>query len=286
LRMVSRKTGSARFRTFQYWNLDGSHLRSDDDNQLPLCSEQPLPSWVARWEHHNTRDTLARGNASGDWNGPFQISTSQQQRKLTIDIHGISLTRIRVRLTPFTYNLNHHLQLPQLRHLESAIKVALVHMSPNPDILHALCCTLVGDSVWTISPNDSVLVFIALWKLITATIESLERVDNQSVKLMALIPLLRLPDRVQNHVKTLINNSCVRGRSICLADENRICLAPPCSQDGDIVVLFRGGPDVYVVRPKDDKFQVVGNGTMYGFMNGEALQQPDWDEKVKIFSLI
>jgi hypothetical protein len=75
-------------------------------------------------------------------------------------------------------------------------------------------------------------------------------------------------------------------RGICLTDNHRICLAPGHIQEGDIIVVFRGAPNLYVILPSGHGYLYVGDAYMYGVMDGELTEKEGWENSIEEFTLV
>jgi hypothetical protein len=64
-------------------------------------------------------------------------------------------------------------------------------------------------------------------------------------------------------------------RSFFISETGEFGIGPIFTKPGDIAVVLLGLKSVMILRPvPDDKFQVVGEGYIHGFMDGEALLGP------------
>ncbi|KAE9379654.1 HET-domain-containing protein [Stipitochalara longipes BDJ] len=76
----------------------------------------------------------------------------------------------------------------------------------------------------------------------------------------------------------LIPYALLQGRSYCVTEEGRACNAMHEPEKGDRVAAFEGSDRLFILRPVGDKFQLVGEAYVDGWMNGEAYEGLDPDE--------
>jgi hypothetical protein len=77
----------------------------------------------------------------------------------------------------------------------------------------------------------------------------------------------------------------LHGRSLSVTQQGRICNAMHEVLPGDTIVVFQGGDRLYIVRPVGDKYQLVGDAYVSGFMSGEAydgLDPDDVDDEIQL----
>ena len=55
-----------------------------------------------------------------------------------------------------------------------------------------------------------------------------------------------------------------------------MCLAPGHTQQGDVLALIVGGPELYILRPTDKGCRYVGDAYVFGFMDGQELEMQSW----------
>lgn len=75
------------------------------------------------------------------------------------------------------------------------------------------------------------------------------------------------------------------GRSLCMTQSGRLCLAPSKTRIGDSVAIFYGGKTAYILRPVGDDFELLGEAYVHGLMKGEALNEPTFHSKVRKLKL-
>jgi hypothetical protein len=66
-----------------------------------------------------------------------------------------------------------------------------------------------------------------------------------------------------------------QGRAILMTKDARIGIGPLGTEEGDLVCLLHGGDVLYVLRPIDQYFVLVGEACFFGAMDGEIMK----DEK-------
>ena len=69
-----------------------------------------------------------------------------------------------------------------------------------------------------------------------------------------------------------------RGRRLCWTERGYVGTATYDTEEGDLIVLFEGFRMPFVLRRKDDKFQIVGDCYVHGIMDGELMciaENPD-----------
>ncbi len=169
-------------------------------------------------------------------------------------------------------------------HLRSTINAGLKHLRPtheNPEAIIAATFLAYDDDA---EENDEMLTlaFHHFYRHLEAAGRFLQQQNRRYTQL-------------ENHCgmggeccHKIVDESCVRGRAICLAKEPRIYLVPRHAQKGDIVTLFRGGPTLYVIRPTGTahEYLYIGDAYPYRLMDGEILETPGWEERVEEFTLV
>ncbi|PYI09805.1 HET-domain-containing protein [Aspergillus sclerotiicarbonarius CBS 121057] len=76
---------------------------------------------------------------------------------------------------------------------------------------------------------------------------------------------------VAHFVKILTKYS--KTRSFSITKDGYFCLTPQQAQEGDSVVIMKGGRVLYVVRKRGDKYTFIGEAYVEGLMNGEAFDE-------------
>ena len=73
------------------------------------------------------------------------------------------------------------------------------------------------------------------------------------------------------------------GRRFLVTDGNFMGLGPPQAEVGDVVAVFFGSDVPHVLRPRKDKFRLIGEAHIQGIMDGEVIEwwkngNPMWQE--------
>jgi len=69
-----------------------------------------------------------------------------------------------------------------------------------------------------------------------------------------------------------------RGRCLCIADNNLIYNGTHGAKKGDSIAVFQGGHVLYILRPVDTRYRLIGTVFVQGLMNGELHEGLDPDE--------
>ncbi|RFU31282.1 hypothetical protein B7463_g5066, partial [Scytalidium lignicola] len=79
----------------------------------------------------------------------------------------------------------------------------------------------------------------------------------------------------------------IRNRSFWTMNDKFLCLAPDTAKTDDLVVVLFGGRVLYILRPTSEagRYHFIGTAYVQDFMDGEAMQDPEWEQNVKSFSL-
>lgn len=80
----------------------------------------------------------------------------------------------------------------------------------------------------------------------------------------------------------------ISNRSFWIMNDKFLCLAPDTAKRDDLVVVLFGGRVLYILRPatEEDRYHFIGTAYVQDFMEGEAMQDPEWEQNVKSFSLV
>jgi hypothetical protein len=76
------------------------------------------------------------------------------------------------------------------------------------------------------------------------------------------------------------------GRSLCVTQSGRLCIAPSETRVGDGAAIFYGGKTAYIMRPNGEDFELLGDAYVHGVMKGESLKEPDFCSKVRWIRLV
>lgn len=60
-----------------------------------------------------------------------------------------------------------------------------------------------------------------------------------------------------------------RGHSIFNIEKGHVGIGPLGTQKGDLVCVLHGGDVLYVLRPVEDHFELIGESYVHGAMDGE-----------------
>ena len=66
-----------------------------------------------------------------------------------------------------------------------------------------------------------------------------------------------------------------RGRRLCWTQRGYVGTATHDTEEGDLIVLFEGFRMPFVLRRKEDKFQIVGDCYIHGIMDGDLMCLPE-----------
>lgn len=248
---------------------------ANTDNKLGL------PTWVSHWPFQGKIAHQWRHNATGQWTGTVDFSAD----RLCMQLQGIRIAYVLQDIPESVERLLDGLTYLDLERLESMITRAGSHLGKyHPNSSEIVITTILGGHKSQLMGTGS-QVLEALRKLaLMAKAELSSQPGNDKIKLLPLVK--RLPMDEQQDAKTVLWESYLLGRSIYLVDGHRICLAPMHAQAGDIIAIFRGGHNLYVIRPHGEDFKYVGDAYMYGYMDAEVMEEEGWKSRIETFSLI
>jgi hypothetical protein len=207
-----------------------------------------------------------------------------------MQLHGIRVARIVQTLPAFDYYLTFALTLPELHHLESVLATAKEHLkdsphSPDAVVTFTLQANMYGPGEPVQSQESSAQFLDSLHKLVAIAKTYLH--EHSGEHTVELLPFLEEISEGQRQLtENIISGLRIFQRVICLVDNHRICLAFAHVEAGDVIVVFRGGPSLHVLRPSGDSFQYSGDAYMYGLMEGEATEKDGWETLVEEFSVV
>ena len=82
-------------------------------------------------------------------------------------------------------------------------------------------------------------------------------------------------------------NRRMEAHAFCSTVMGRVGMFPPATKHGDIICYFLGGKTPYVIRPNGSgEYFFVGNCYVYGMMDGEILDEPDWERSIEDIVLV
>lgn len=263
-------------------------LRAWNEN----CPEDTLlPSWVPRWNgyQHELWDPDGRCFSAS------KASTSRirfQNKASILEISGLTLSTITETNGIINGNLDSSVGIAELDEFCKLERNVRSFLKNTKFGRAAFCYSLVVHSQWPDQASEETIDHgaTAVEALLQAIKIMKDKISNGEIAEPFYLRQVTstFSDAEQRRLAEFIlfNISFARGRTICFTEDGRICLAPGHSQCGDIVTLFLGGPTIYVLRPKEEKFQYVGDAFIYGVMNGELLDTPGWEEKLQTFQII
>ena len=62
---------------------------------------------------------------------------------------------------------------------------------------------------------------------------------------------------------------CVNGRCFFTTTDGGMGIGPSCAQSGDVVVMLYGGDCLFVLREVGERYELIGDAYVHGFMHGE-----------------
>jgi hypothetical protein len=251
-----------------------------DDLLLP--SGHRLPSWVARWHSTHLLMTNDSHEASESWEGPVEFSKDN----LILKICGVRVAQV-TRVEPWiSRSLTGNLALEHLNRLEFLINEAEKQMRNTADFRSVIALTFLDIEKWPGREGEDIgLALSLLQQLITLAKSRISDGETKTIDLSNLMYELE-PSDLGKVEPFILDCHDKNGRALGFLSEERICILPTHAIEGDIIVIFRGGPQLYVLRPSGDTFFFVGHSSMIGAMHGQVLQEKGWKETVEEFSLI
>jgi hypothetical protein len=177
-----------------------------------------------------------------------------------------------------------------LFNLAAVLEYLRINLQNAAAFLH----TLVGNSKWP-SSDDPADVSYRLWCfMIRHAAQLIKYIEHKSAKqrpysgnvarvLADIANILREEGRaIHDDPRDGTDDSIIElsdevvvcaiylGRSFCVSQQGRICVATGKAQGGGEIVLFAGGDSAYVIRPAEDDYRYIGTAYILGIMNGEA----------------
>lgn len=83
-------------------------------------------------------------------------------------------------------------------------------------------------------------------------------------------------------------DQCLGNRNIFAAESGWTGLGPHNAQAGDVVAILYGDAFCFILRPKNEYFELIGRAYVQGIMRGKLMQEVDQDGRVvneRIFTL-
>jgi hypothetical protein len=78
--------------------------------------------------------------------------------------------------------------------------------------------------------------------------------------------------------KRVMAKMIARGRTFCVTEQKRACNGMRRANEGDMIASFQGAHTLFVLRPVGDRYQLIGEAYVSGWMDGEAYKGLDPDE--------
>ena len=103
----------------------------------------------------------------------------------------------------------------------------------------------------------------------------------------AILELFEPPEYmtyIRQGLHELVNSG--HGRMMCVTDAGRVCNGMNEVQKGDVIVALQGADRLYVLRPANNRYRLVGDAFVVGLMDGEAyegLNPDESDGEIEIF---
>jgi hypothetical protein len=73
----------------------------------------------------------------------------------------------------------------------------------------------------------------------------------------------------------------INHRRLCVTRKRYLCLVPLNTDVNDSVSILLGGRTPYILRPQGQDFTIIGETYVHGMMKGEALEDPDFQSRVR-----
>lgn len=106
--------------------------------------------------------------------------------------------------------------------------------------------------------------------------------DNEPLR-TSLEQGANVQDADNYHAATVVR---VVNRSLCLTDKGYLGLVPLDTEVNDRVSILYGRKTPYILRAERQNFSLVGETYLHGLMNGEALEDPDFQGKIMKFKIM
>ncbi|PMD27808.1 hypothetical protein NA56DRAFT_147976 [Hyaloscypha hepaticicola] len=281
--------------------------RNLDILKVPLTAERDLPSWVPYWDEHDLIYTSEIRNASRlNAAGEFNIRCAFENEGKILTLKGLRLGTLEASLgysgsSSLRVNYVHLLRGEAIEEVRQQVKVLnqiQERWGNSKDYEYALACTLVSASPLSQynevdskeAPREGVLrAFRNCLKLLKHSLESTASQSSEqfSYSAAASSPTSMTDNEKQMAVK-FIRDIFIHNRAFWTINGRHLCLAPAAARAGDLATVLLGGPLLYELRPTKDegKYLFIGTAYVHGFMQGEAVQSPNWEQELETFRLV
>lgn len=257
-----------------------------------------LPSWVPDW-----RVTRDRSPANANIDRPFAACGSKTTTQWvpcsnirTVALKGVeagTVGKVGTTLGPMGDYMQQGFK-PAWTFFTEITLFIQESFSAHPDN-HVYPIGEIGASLWRIPVGDQEAISVTSSQWRRATIVSGERyvsllavmkASESSMQSGAPTSALQLSTiMLQNmgkfdiYLATVMRNA---GRKPFLSVDGYVGLGPAAMDSGDIIAIFYGANVPFVLRPKGQEFQLLGEAYVDGIMDGEFMQV---DKEDKIFHL-
>ncbi len=275
-----------------------------------MAAKRGLPSWVPYWDTHDQTYASAiaepsRFKAADD----FDIRCAFEDEGKVLTLKGLRLGKLEATLggsgsisLRVNYNfMLHGSGIEKVEEFRQQVKVLnqiQERWVNSKDEEYALACTLV--SATHVSrynevdskeiPRESVLsAFRNCMRLLEHSLEpTASQPAEKSMYSTAGSSPISMTDNEKQVAVKFIRGILIYNRAFWTISDRHLCLAPATARAGDLITVLLGGRLLYVLRPIKDKGRYIFIGTAYvhGFMEGEAVRSPNWEQELETFRLV
>jgi hypothetical protein len=274
-----------------------------------MATMRGLPSWVPYWDsldlHASEISEIAnssRLNAADE----FDIRCAFEDEGKVLTLEGLRLGKLKSSLGGwgrFDISTNyaralHEKATEEVRQQVKVLNRIQEQWGNSKDQEYALACTLVSltqmsrynevDSKET--HRESVLrAFRNCVRLLKYFLEptASQPAENSNYSTANSSPTAMTDNEKQMALK-FMGDIHIFNRSFWTINDSHLCLAPSAARAGDLVTVLLGGRLLYVLRPTKDegRYSFIGTTYVHGFMEGEAVQTPNWEQELETFRLV
>ena len=266
-----------------------------------MTATRGLPSWVPYWDTHDpiyASEIVYHGNLKAA--DAFDLECAFEDEGKVLTVNGLRLGKLEASLGTWnrpTVNYADLLKGKANEEVRQQVKMLIQiqeRWGNSKDYEYALACTLVSSTVSQYNEVDSEEtlregVLRAFRNCVKLLKHSLESTASQSSEILSFLTASSSPASMTDNDKQMalkfMRDIFIRSRTLWTINGRHLCLAPAAALAGDLVTVLLGGPLLYVLRPtKDDgNFLFIGTAYVHGFMHGEAVQTPTWQQKLETF---